>query len=125
MIKDDKEIIDKLYSYLVNNFPRLKFKKKMLLKDLFVKPKNKWLQSFWNNNSHADISVFRHGKLVCIIEPGGWYHIKDKIQKIRDSKKDKICQENRVNCLRILNNIVNGDLDNPKFRKLLKRYFYG
>ena len=124
-IKDDKEIIDKLYLYLSNNFPRLKFKKKIFLKDLFPKPKNKWLQSFWNNNSHADISVFRHHKLVCIIEPGGWHHVKDEKQKIRDSKKDKICQENKIKCLRIFNNVVNGDLDNSKFRKLLKKYFYG
>ncbi|MBA7546436.1 hypothetical protein ES705_38828 [subsurface metagenome] len=123
-IQNDNEIIEKLYSYLISEFPRLKFKVKIPLKKLFPEPGNRWLKSFWNNNSHADISVFRHNKLVCIIEPGGWYHAKDEKQKIRDSKKDKICKINDVNCLRLFNNVVNNDLDNPKFRKLLKKKFY-
>ncbi|GAH78270.1 unnamed protein product, partial [marine sediment metagenome] len=44
---------------------------------------------------------------------------------IRDSKKDKICKINGVNCLRIFNDVVNNNLNNLKFRKLLKKYFYG
>jgi len=123
-IQNDEKIIGKLYSHLINEFPRLKFRIKIPLKELFPKPENKWLQSFWNNNSHADISVFRHERLVAIIEPGGWYHAKDEKQKIRDSKKDKICRDNGINCLRIFNNVVD-DLNNLKFRKLLKKYFYG
>jgi len=123
-IQDDKIIIKKLHSHLINEFPRLKFKIKIPLKKLFPEPENKWLKSFWGNNSHADIAVFRHGKLTCIIEPGGFFHISDKKQKIRDSKKDRICRENKVNCLRLFNNVVNGDLNNPKFRKLLKKNFY-
>jgi len=122
---DDKIIVEKLYSHLTNEFPRLKFKIKIPLKKLLPKPENKWLKSFWNNNSHADISVFRHNKLTCIIEPGGWYHVKDERQKVRDLKKDKICQINGVNCLRIFNNVVNDDLDNLRFKRLLKKYFYG
>lgn len=123
-IQNDEKIIEKLYSYLINEFPRLGFKIKISLKELFPKPEDKWLQSFWNDNSHADISIFRHNKLICIIEPGGWYHAKDEKQKIRDLKKDKICRKNRINCLRIFNNVVENDLKNPKFRKLLKKYFY-
>jgi len=124
-IQNDNEIIEKLYSHLTNEFPRLKFKIKIPLKKLFPEPKNKWLKSFWGNNSHADISVFRHNKLIAIVEPGGWYHASDKKQKIRDSKKDKICKINGVNCLRIFNDVVNGDLNNQKFRRLLKKKFYG
>ncbi|MBA7553049.1 hypothetical protein ES705_45634 [subsurface metagenome] len=123
-IQNDEKIIKELYSHLINEFPRLKFRIKIPLKELFPKPENKWLQSFWNNNSHADIAVFRHSILTCIIEPGGFFHISDPKQKIRDSKKDRICTENNVNCLRLINSIVN-DLDNSKFRKLLKKYFYG
>jgi hypothetical protein len=124
LIQNDEVIIEKLYSHLISEFPRLKFKVKIPLRELFPEPKNKWLKSFWNNNSHADISVFRHDKLIAIVEPGGWYHASDKKQKIRDSKKDRICRENKVSCLRIFNNVVNNDLDNPKFRKLLKKKFY-
>ena len=124
-IQDDKIIIEKLHSYLISEFPRLKFKVKIPLKELFPEPENRWLKSFWSNNSHADISVFRHKKLIAIVEPGGWYHASDKKQKIRDSKKDRICRENRVNCLRVFNDVVNNNLDNPKFRKLLKKKFYG
>lgn len=124
-IQDDKAIIKNLHSHLISEFPRLEFKIKIPLRELFPEPDNRWLKSFWKNNSHADISVFRHNKLVAIIEPGGWYHAKDEKQKVRDSKKDKICKINKVNCLRIFNNVVNNDLNNPKFKKLLKKYFYG
>lgn len=122
--QDDKIIIEKLYSHLITEFPKLKFKVKIPLKKLFPEPKNKWLRSFWSNNSHADVSVFRHNKLVCIIEPGGWYHAKDERQKIRDSKKGRICKINKVNCLRVFNNVINNDLGNLKTKRLLKKYFY-
>jgi len=122
-IQNDEKIIEKLYSYLITEFPRLGFKTKIPLKKLFPEPDNKWLKSFWSNNSHADISVFRHNKLVCIIEPGGSAHFKDKKQKIRDSKKDKICKVNGINCLRIANSVINY-LDKKITRKLFKKYFY-
>lgn len=124
MIQNDEAIIEKLYSHLNTNFPRLKFKVKISLKELFPEPENKWLKSFWSNNSHADIAVFRHDKLVAIIEPGGSAHFKDEKQKVRDSKKDKICKENRINCLRISNSVINY-LNKRITRKLLKKYFYG
>jgi len=124
MIQNDEAVIEKLYSHLNANFPRLKFKVKIPLKELFPEPEDKWLKKFWSNNSHADIAVFRHGKLVAIIEPGGAAHFKDKKQKVRDSKKDKICKINGVNCLRIANSVINY-LDEKITRKLLKKYFYG
>lgn len=124
-IQSDEEIIEKLYCYLKKTFnPRLRFEIKKPLRELFPKSENKWLLSIWNYG-HADISVSRHNRLICIIEPGGWYHAKDEKQKIRDLKKDKICKINKVNCLRIFNKVVENDLDNPKFKKLLKKYFYG
>ena len=123
-IQDDKIIIEKLCSHLTNKFPRLEFKIKIPLKKLFPEPENKWLKSIWSYG-HADITVFRHNKLIAIVEPGGWYHAKDPKQKIRDSKKDKICKINGVNCLRIFNDVVNNNLDNLKFRRLSKKYFYG
>jgi len=124
-VQGDEEIIEKLYSYLVATFSRLTFKVKVPLKDLFPEPDSKWLKSFWSNNSHADIAVFRHGELVCIIEPGGWFHAKDKRQKTRDSKKDKICWSNGVNCLRFFNDTVEQHLEKKITKRLLRKYFYG
>lgn len=123
-IQDDKEIIEKLYSHLTNKFPRLEFKIKIPLKKLFPEPENKWLKSIWSYG-HADITVFRHNKLIAIVEPGGWYHAKDPKQKIRDSKKDKICKINGVNCLRIFNDVVDNGMPTKNFKRLLKKYFYG
>ncbi len=126
MSGNDKEIIQKLLNWLLINFPLLRFEIKVPLKKLFPKPENKWLQSFWNSNSHADISTFRHGKLIAIIEPGGWhYHLKDKKQMLNDRKKYIICKLNRVNVLRIVNDVVENDLEMLKTKRLFKKYFYG
>lgn len=120
----DEEVLQKLLTYLEREFPKLKFKTKVQLKELFCEPQSKYLKSFWRNRSHADIAVFRHCKLVCIIEPGGYSHFKDKKQQVRDEKKDKICRQNGVNCLRVTNSFV--DYLNKKVsKKLLKKYFYG
>ena len=44
-----------------------------LYSDCFPEPKK--YKGFWKHQwAHADISVFRHGKLICIIEPGGFQH---------------------------------------------------
>ena len=122
-IQGDEETLDTIFNHLTNNFPRLQFKLKIPLKELFPEPKNRYLKSFWGNNSHADISVFRHQKLVCIIEPGGYHHFKDEKTRIRDQKKDIICHTNGVHCLRVANSIIK-DLDLKVTRKLLKKYFY-
>ena len=123
-LQGDEEIIDNLYLYLKRHFPRLKFEKKIPLKNLFIEPENKWLKSIWSYG-HADIAIFRHSKLTCILEPGGWYHAKEEKQKMRDIKKDKICKLYNINVLRFFNDVVNNDLLNPKFKKILKKYIYG
>ena len=123
-LQGDEEVLGKLSSYLNDSFPRLSFRMKIPLKELFPEPENNTLRKFWGNNSHADVSIFRHGKLVCILEPGGSAHFKDKKQKVRDKKKDRICQENGVNVLRVGNSFA-GCLEKPITKKFLKKYFYG
>jgi len=121
-LQGDEEIIEKLMEHLELHFPRLKFQAKTPLKELFIKPR-RWLRSMWARG-HADISVFRHGQLVCIVEPGGYAHFKDLKQRNRDKRKDKLCSENRVNILRVANSFVN-HLEKGITKKLLKKYFYG
>lgn len=119
----DEKIIEKLATFIESNF-RLTVKMKMSLKELFPEPENRTLRKFWNANSHADLAIFRHGKLVTILEPGGSAHFKDEKQKERDNKKDRICKINEVNCLRVGNNLANR-LDKQITKRLLKKYFYG
>ena len=122
-LEGDEEVIEALHGHLVNNFPRLEFRKKVPLKELFSEPDSRWLRSIWGYG-HGDIAVYRHGKLICIIEPGGSYHLREEAQKLRDRKKDKICKVNSVKCLRVVNDFVN-HLDKKQARKLLKKHFYG
>jgi hypothetical protein len=120
--QDDNGNIEKCINYLKDNF-RLNYKIKVPLKELFPKPEKKHLQSFWNNGSHADIAVFRHAKLICIIELNGYYHFKDKRQITRDKKKYAICKQNNINMLSIANGILN-NLNKSIVKKLFKKYFY-
>lgn len=122
-LEGDEEVIEALYGHLVNNFPRLEFRKKVPLKKLFSEPDSRWLRSIWKYG-HGDVAVYRHSKLVCIIEPGGSYHLKDQTQKVRDQKKDKLCTINGVRCLRVTNDFVN-HFDKKQTKRLLKKHFYG
>lgn len=121
MRSDDKTIED-FVGWLRNNFPRLSFEVKKSLKELFPEPKK--YKPFWRHPwAHADISVFRHGKLVCILEPGGFQHITDKKQAVRDWKKKSICNENNVYFLPLMNQALKSR-EHKKFRRLLKNAFY-
>jgi len=87
MHSDEKTIGD-FVCWLRDNFPRLSFEVKKSLKDLFPEPKK--FKGFWKHPwAHADISVFRHGKLVCVVEPGGFQHLTDKDQVKRDRKRNQ------------------------------------
>lgn len=116
--------IEDFVNWLEPNFPRLEFEIKLQLKKLFPKPGQKDLRYFWSTQgAHADISVFRHGQLVCIIEPGGWQHLTDKQQKANDKRKELICKENNVNFLPLLNSCLDYR-DTRQFKRMLKCYFY-
>lgn len=121
MYSDDKTIED-FICWLRNKFPRLSFEVKKSLKELFPEPKK--YRGFWRHPwAHADIGVFRHSKLVCVIEPGGFQHLTDKRQMMNDKKKKSICDENNVHFLPLMNQALKNRED-KKFRGLLKNAFY-
>ena len=124
-MQGDEGILEKIINQIINVWKfKVSIEIKIPLRKLFPEPENKWLSTMWSHG-HADIAVYRHGKLVCIIEPGGWfYHLKDKTQKLRDKRKDKLCEINGVNVLRAVNDIVD-NLDLPVTKKLFKKYIYG
>lgn len=123
MLQGDEETIKKLLCFLRKTFPRLNFESKKSLKELFPEPKSTYLKLFWKL-AHGDVVVYRHEKLVCVLEIGGRAHFSDKTQRLRDSKKDKICRINNVNCLRVSNSFLT-DMVKPIGKKLLRKAFYG
>jgi len=124
-IQGDEEILEKINNYIINVYKlKVSIKTKKPLRELFPEPKDKWLLSIWSHG-HADIAVYRHGKIVTIIEPGGWfYHLKDPKQKSRDKRKDRLCEVNGVNVLRAVNDIID-NLDLPVTKRLFKKFIYG
>ena len=122
--QDDVKGLQAIAFYIENNFRVTVGKIKTPLKELFPEPEKKHLQRFWGNNSHADIPVFRHHKLVCIIEPGGKAHFSDKKQRTRDKKKFAICKLNGVNLLHISKGVIRC-LNDRKTKRLFRKYIYG
>lgn len=120
--QSDEETIGTLTSWITDNF-RVTVKIKVPLKELFPEPEEKHLKRFWRKDSHADIAVFRHQQLACIVEPGGFAHFSDRKQRIRDKKKDVICRNNNVNCFRIANSVIRY-LDLSVVKRRFRKYFY-
>lgn len=120
----DEEILETLSSWITDNFRVTVGTPNTPLKELFPEPEKQHLKKFVENNSHADLPILRHDKLVCIVEPGGFAHFSDKKQRIRDKKKDAICRINNVNCLRISNDVVN-HLHKTETKRLFRKYIYG
>jgi len=124
-IQGDELIIEKISDYIINKYNlKVSIEIKKPLRELFPKPESKGLHSIWSYG-HTDISIYRHNKLVCIIEPGGWhYHLKDKKQILRDKKKYILCKNNNVKVLNVVNDIVD-NLDLSITKRLFKKYIYG
>jgi len=121
-MRSDEETINEFVIWLRKKFPRLTFLVKKSLKEIFPEPSK--YKSFWSHKwAHADISVFRHNQLVCIIEPGGFQHLTDKKQMVRDKKKSFICEENEVSFLPLMN-ITLKEREKRNFENLLRRNFY-
>ena len=122
--RSDTKIIAEFSHWLVVNFPRLKFATHVPLTEILKEPDSSVLKRFWGHHwAHADVVVYRHGKPVCILEPGGHQHITDKKQNLRDRKKYLVCKQSGVNMLSLMNKTLDY-VEHPKFRRLLKCYFY-
>jgi len=118
-----EELIKGVNDFILNNFSSsLSTEIKKPLKELFPEPEGNWLKYTWCN-SYANIAIFRHGKLVCIIEPSLYLHKKDDKQILQEKKVDKICDENRVNILRVVIDELKG-LDSLVTKRLFKKYIY-
>jgi hypothetical protein len=121
-LTSDDETIKNFVCWLRKKFPRLHFKVKKSLKDLLPEPKK--FKGFWRHPwSHADVSVFRHGNLVCVVEPGGFQHLTDDDQVRRDRKKKSICEESNVYFLPLMNQALE-NREYKEFVGLLRNAFY-
>jgi hypothetical protein len=121
-MRSDNKTIEDFVTWLRNNFPRLTFSIKKPPQELFPEPKK--YKGFWKHQwAHANISVFRHGELVAVIEPGGYQHTTDKKQKERDRKKRSICEEFGVSFLPLMNQALRFR-ELKQFKRLLKNLFY-
>lgn len=92
------------------------------LSDIFPEPNNVGLRHIWKYGE-ADISVYRSGKLVAIIEPGGSHHF-DEHQALNDRRKWKLAELNGVYCLSMLNGL-RSQLSKRKWRLLIGRAVFG
>ena len=121
----DVKTIKKYIKWLVVNFPRLKFKTHVPLTEILKAPEPPVLKRFWEHHwAHADIVVYRHGKPICILEPGGYQHVTDKKQTLRDRKKFLVCENSNVSMLSLMNSTLEC-MEMPGFKRMLKCFFYG
>jgi len=91
------------------------------LSKLFPKPENPGLKHIWTYGS-ADIVIYRKGRPVAIIEPGGQHHFEEK-QSLNDRRKWKLAELNGVKCLFVMNGVMRS-LSNRKWRSLLGKFLF-
>lgn len=118
-----EELIKGVNDFILNNFSSsLSTEIKKPLKGLFPEPEGNWLKYTWRN-SYVSIAIFRHGSLICIIEPSPYLQKKDDKRKLQEEKVDKICDINGVNILRVVIDELKG-LDSTVTKRLFKKYIY-
>lgn len=122
--RSDTRTIEDFIEWLGESFPRLSFRSHVPLSEITKEPGSLTLQRFRTHKwTHADVVVYRHGKPVCIIEPGGFQHITDDLQVKRDAKKYLTCKQSGLTMLSLMNSSLRFR-NHPKFRRMLKKYFY-
>jgi len=112
----------KIKNYINKTWPEFKTKVGVGLYKLFPEPENTGLKHIWKYG-HADISVLRNDRLVCLIEPGGGQHFEER-QSLNDRRKWKLAEINRVKCLKMTNGLME-QLSKKHFRKLIRGVIYG
>ncbi|MDI6782568.1 MAG: hypothetical protein QME64_00545 [bacterium] len=123
-VEVDDAIINAVVEYIRKRHPKFEIKTKVPLKKLFPQPKSPRLLRFWQAQSHADIAIFRDGKLVAILEPGGGAHLTDEKQVYRDTLKRMICWLNMIKCEHILNSLVVGYMQTREWKLFIKKLLY-
>jgi len=109
--------------YINDKWPYFEVNLERRLSELFPEPSNVGLKHIWKYGS-ADLSIFLKDELIAVIEPGGSHHFNDERQVKNDRRKWKLCDINGVNCLFILNGVLNR-LSNRRRRSLIGRYLFG
>ena len=112
---------EELAAYVRRTWRMFEVKTKVPLKDLFPEPEGKGLKRIWNYG-HADVAVFRNGKLVAVLEPGGAHHFEKK-QSLSDRRKYMLCKLNGVNCLFFMAGMQER-LSKRKFRNMIRKALF-
>jgi hypothetical protein len=78
--------------------------KATVLSSVFPESENVGLRHIWKWGS-ADLIVYRHGKLICLIESGGSHHWEEK-QSPNDRRKWKLAEIIGIRCLTRMNGMM-------------------
>lgn len=112
---------EELADYIRRTWPMFEVKVRVPLKELFPEPKGRGMKRLWEHG-HADVAIFRKGKLIAIIEPGGAHHF-DKKQAERDRRKYMLCKLNGVRCLHFVLSLPE-KLSKRKFRNMIRKILF-
>lgn len=108
--------------YVNEHWKQFTTRLEVCLHELFPEPDNLGLKHIWKYGA-ADIVVYRNGKPLLIIEPGGVHHWEER-PSLNDRRKWKLAEQNGVRCLSIMNGMM-ASLSRRKWRALLGRFLFG
>ena len=112
----------KIRDYIRITWPKFRIEVGIKLSVLFPEPENVGLKNIWKYG-HADISIYRRERFICLIEPGGSHHFENK-QSLNDRRKWKLAEINNVRCVHLLNGLLER-LSKRQFRKIIGGVLYG
>ena len=112
---------EELAEYIRRIWPMFEVKTKVPLRELFPEPEKLGMKRLWNYG-HADVAVFKDGKLIAVLEPGGAHHF-DEQQAARDRRKYMLCKLNNVTCLHFVTGLPER-LSKRKFRNMIRKALF-
>lgn len=116
------EDIKQIEKYINDTWKQFTTKKELKLNAFLPEPENVGLRHIWRYGS-ADLVVYKDNKPVCIIEAGGAHHFEEH-QSLNDRRKWKLCEQNGIRCLTMMNGLM-PRLSKRKWRALLGKYLFG